>query len=203
MNAKELKEIIENHGAWLSGEGSGQRANLWGANLRGANLRCANLWGANLEDANLWGANLEGANLRGANLLDANLEDANLEGASLRDANLEGANLRGANLRGANLEGANLEGANLEGANLWGVAGNRKEIKSIFSSEQYPITYTAEYLQIGCQRHLISDWWEFDDRRILEMDGRDALKFWREWRDAIRVIIEKSPAAKCEVRDND
>jgi uncharacterized protein YjbI with pentapeptide repeats len=61
MNAKELKEIIENHGAWLSGEGSGQRANL-----EGANLRDANLLGANLRDANLLGANLRDDNLRDA-----------------------------------------------------------------------------------------------------------------------------------------
>jgi hypothetical protein len=120
---------------------------------------------------------------------------ANLRDANLRGANLSGANLSSANLSGANLWGANLRGANLWGANLWGCSGERNRIKSIFVSDVYAITYTSEVLQIGCQSHKISDWWDFEDRRIAEMDGKTALTFWREWREVIRMIIEKSPAA--------
>ena len=55
----------------------------------------------------------------------------------------------------ADLRGANLWGANLRGANLWGCAGERKRIKSIFISDTYPITYTIDRLQIGCEnQHL-------------------------------------------------
>lgn len=53
MNKKELTAILKNHKAWLNGQLGAQRANLWGANLRGADL---------------WGANLRGVDLRGANL---------------------------------------------------------------------------------------------------------------------------------------
>ena len=203
MNKDQLAEILEQHRKWLYDDG-GERANLSGANLRdanlsGANLRDANLsgadlYGANLIDANLRGADLSDANLSGANLRDANLYGANLRGANLRDADLSGANLRGADLYGANLRDADLYGANLRGAKLWNCAGNRNEIKSILAIDTYPITYTAEYLQIGCQRHPIADWWEFDDAAIAAMDGKIALKFWREWKDTIRAIIEKSPA---------
>lgn len=41
MNKKELTAILKNHKAWLNGlngQLGAQRANLWGANLRGANL---------------------------------------------------------------------------------------------------------------------------------------------------------------------
>lgn len=130
-----------------------------------------------------------------------------MEGRSLNDEKLhEILNSHAAWLRGessgqrANLMDADLRRTNLMGANLRGVAGNGREIKSIFVSEQYPITYTAEYMQIGCERHLITEWWEFDDKRISEMGGVGALKFWREWKDSIRVIIEKSPAVKCDVQ---
>ena len=116
--------------------------------------------------------------------------------ADLEDANLRDANLRGANLWDADLRGADLRDANLWGANLWGCAGNRSEIKSLFISDKYPISYTHEHLQIGCQRHMIGDWWEFDDKRIIEMDGRNALKFWRESKEAIKMIVEKFPATK-------
>jgi len=130
--------------------------------------------GANLMGANLWGANLRGANLCGANLRNANLWGANLWGANLRDANLWGANLRG--------------------ANLWGCAGNGNQIKSLFVSDIYPITYTSEYLQIGCERHLIADWWNFDNGKIANMDGKQALKFWGASKELIKTVIEAYPA---------
>ena len=39
-------------------EAEKNKANLWGADLRGANLRGANLWGADLRGANLSEADL-------------------------------------------------------------------------------------------------------------------------------------------------
>ena len=68
-----------------------------------------------------------------------------------------------------------------------------EELKSIFL-ETYPITYTSEVMQIGCQRHDISEWWDFTDEDIINMDGKNALKFWRKYKDFIRTAIELSPA---------
>ena len=144
-------------------------------------------------DANLRGANLIGANLSDADLRGANLSGANLYCANLSDVNLRGANLRGANLRGANLSGANLSGANLYCANLSGANGINDYVKCI-QIERYSITYTADILQIGCKRHLISEWADFDDHRIAEMDGKDALKFWRKYKAWILQTIEMCPA---------
>jgi hypothetical protein len=195
MNKDNLNKILDSHKDWLAG-GKGERANLSRANLIGANLIDANLSGANLSGANLIDANLSGANLSRANLIGANLGGANLIGANLGGANLSCADLIDANLSRcrANLSYANLGRANLIGANLSYCAGERSIIKSIFVSDIYPITYTNKVIQIGCERHCILEWWEFDDRRILEMDGKKALKFWREWKDTIKMIIEKSPA---------
>jgi len=128
-----------------------------------------------------------------------NTEDLNeiveLHGKWLRsEAGGERASLWGANLCDANLRGSNLWGANLWGANLWGCTGNSKQIKSLFVSEVYQVTYTDKYLQIGCQRHEIAEWWEFNNAAIEKMDGQKALDFWTEWRDLIKTIIEKSPA---------
>ena len=96
MTPEELKQILEDHKAWLAGKSKGKRANL-----RGANLRNADLGGANLSDADLGNADLYGANLRGADLGGANLSDADLGNANLSDANLRGADLYGANLSDA------------------------------------------------------------------------------------------------------
>ena len=179
---EQLNEILNKHKEWLYGNG-GNWADLRGADLSDANLRWANLRRADLSDANLSDADLSGADLSDANLSDADLSGANLSGADLRWANLSGADLRW----------ANLSDADLSGANLWGTVGNREQIRSISVSEKYAITYTQDVLQIGCERHLISEWQSFDDDAISNMD-RGALEWWKENRDFIFMTIEKYPA---------
>ena len=100
----------------------------------------------------------------------------------------------GASFRGADLRGADLSGADLRVADLSNCSGNRSEIKSIFISDVYPITYTYEQLQIGCERHKISQWWEFDNKKILSMNGNTALKFWDKNKELIKMIIDSNPA---------
>ena len=147
----------------------------------------------NLRGADLRGADLCGATLRGADLDGADLLYADLLYADLRDANLCGANLCGADLHGANLRGANLRGANLRDANLNGVCGLNDWIKNI-QIEDWPISYTSEIMQIGCQRHPLDAWRNFSDAEIRVMDGRKALAFWAKWKSWIFQTIEMAPA---------
>ena len=204
-----INQIIEKHALWLDTAGEeGSRANLTGADLRGAdltdaNLTYANLTGADLPLANLTGAYLTCADLTGANLYSANLIRANLTrakligakltGANLYGANLDSANLIRANLTRANLDSANLTGANLTGAKLYRAIGNLTHLKSIFC-ETYHVTYTAELMQIGCQRHKLEDWWNFDDASIIAMGGEEALNLWIIWKPILQQIIAASPA---------
>ena len=69
MDAKKLKEIIQNHEKWLEDDG-GERANLSDADLSHADLRNADLRYADLRNADLRYANLRSADLRSANLSD-------------------------------------------------------------------------------------------------------------------------------------
>jgi len=85
--------------------------------------------------------------------------------ANLYRADLQGADLSGAQLRYANLAEAGLEGANLKDARLWGTIGNMKEIKSL-QLDKYPVTYTADRLQIGFRNHSIEEWRGFSDDDI-------------------------------------
>ena len=148
---------------------------------------------ADLSVANLYRADLGGADLSGANLSVADLSGANLYGANLYRADLSVANLYRADLGGANLGGADLSVADLGGANLGGANGVNDWIKCI-QIDQYPITYTSDVMQIGCERHQINEWREFDDARILKMDGKAALRFWRKYKDWIFQTIELCPA---------
>jgi hypothetical protein len=163
----DLPAILAAHGKWLRDEPGGKRANLYGADLGGANLRGANLYGADLGGANLRGADLGGANLRGADL--------------------GGANLRGADLGGANLGGANLGGADLGGAKRGDFPDIVRQPIGIIGL-RYSVLIFDEHIEIGCQHHLTTAWAAFDDRRILEMDGRDAATFWHAHKAAIMAL---------------
>ena len=134
------------------------------------------------------------ADLSGADLSGADLSRAKLMGANLSGANLSGANLSRADLNGADLSEANLSGADLSRArSLLGATGLNAWIKCV-QVEGWPITYTADHMQIGCQKHPLDAWWNFTDAEIRMMDGARALNFWRKWKGWIFQTIEMAPA---------
>src|SRR6056297_3223928 len=181
---EKLKAILEAHQLWLKGQG-GSRADLRGADLESANLESANLESADLLSADLRSAKLRGADLRGADLWGADLESANLESADLRGANLWSAKLWNANLRGADLRGANLL-----------CSGNMREIRTM-QIDTWAIGYTADTLQIGCQKHSIDKWRKWDTpagRKWIESMDEKAL----DWADRnlalVLAMIDANPA---------
>ena len=134
----------------------------------GIDMRCA------LEAANLSGANLSGADLSGANLSGANLSGADLSGADLSDAYLRGAYL---------------SDANLSGAEWHHIIINRAPLH-ISIPYQWRITILDDHMQIGCELHSLADWRTFDDARIVAMDGKNALRFWRTYKAALLAMAE-------------
>ena len=62
----------------------------------------------------------------------------------------------------------------------------------------YPVTVTDHHMRIGCEFHLISEWREFDDRRIAQMDGLSAARFWRDHRTALLAICDANRPNKAE-----
>jgi len=159
--------------------------NRWtGAVQFTAEIECADdaVTSVKLGLAVLWGVKNR------ANLYGASLYRASLDGANLYGANLDGANLYGASLNGASLDGANLDRANLNMAN-----GVNDYVKCI-QIDTYPITYTADVLQIGCQRHGLTKWANFSDAEIRAMDGVKALAWWKKYSAWIFATIEFCPA---------
>jgi hypothetical protein len=146
---------------------------------------------ADLAGANLAGANLAGANLAGANLAGAYLGSANLAGADLAGANLAGAYLARAYLGSANLAGADLAGANLAGAK-WrdDITINNRPIQ--IYGLRYNVTILDAHMQLGCELHRLCEWQSFDDRRIIEMDRDDALRFWRDHKEALLGVARSA-----------
>ena len=115
------------------------------------------------------------------------------EDADLRSANLASVDLSGSDLAGADLTEANLSGANLSGAKVADKAGNVIVVSSaplILYGLDYLVMVWDEHLKIGCEMHKIADWKEFSDRRIAEMDGLSATKFWRRHKAALLALAE-------------
>ena len=101
-----------------------------------------------------------------------------------------------ADLRGANLRGANLRGANLRGASFGeGVTAEQGVLQLI--GLRWDVIIFDAHMRIGCQMHPLSDWASFDDRRIAEMDGVHALRFWRQHKSALLTLAQRgnAPAA--------
>ena len=72
------------------------------------------------------------------------------------------------------------------------MTGNLREVKAI-QADVWPVTYTATHMQIGCQLHLLSEWWAFSDDEISRMDSK-AMTWWAIWKPILKQIIEVSPA---------
>ena len=124
-----------------------------------------------------------------ANLCGADLRGTNLRGANLCGADLWGADLRGADLWGADLCGADLRGTNLCGAKRGDFTINKNPIQ--IHGLEYPILIFSQHMEIGCEQHSFNDWSNFDNDRILKMDGKKALRFWEEHQFLLLSLCEK------------
>ena len=98
-------------------------------------------------------------------------------GLRMRHA-LEKATQARANLARANLARANLDGASLDGAKFGDGVTAARGIRQVLGL-RWPVTIFDNHMRIGCQLHSLADWATFTKRDIVEMDGTDALLFWR------------------------
>ncbi len=153
-----------------------------------------------LEKAVASGANMAGAYLADANMAGANLAGANMAGAYLADANLAGANMAGAYLAGAYMADAAMADAYMAGAK-WrdGIVINKHPIQ-LFGL-YWRVTILDAHMQIGCELHTLADWAAYDDARIAQMDGREALRFWRAHKDVLLGLAKSAGRGVDEVKE--
>ena len=118
----------------------------------------------------------------------ADLRHADLCHADLHRADLRGAYLHRADLRGADLRGADLRGADLRDADLWDVTGNKKEIFT-FQTNKYTVVIYQDRIQIGCKNFSQSEWFNFSDDEITEMDS-EALDWWCTHKQHVKTWCE-------------
>ena len=128
-------------------------------------------------------------------LFECDAPDDLHSGLHMRHA-LEKATGARADLSGAYLRGANLSGANLSDASFGEGVTTEQGVLQLLGLRWDVIIFDA-HMRIGCQMHPLSDWASFDDRRIAEMDGAHALRFWRQHKSALLTLAQRgnAPAA--------
>ncbi len=109
--------------------------------------------------------------------------------ADLRWADLSGANLSRANLSGADLSGADLRWAYLSGA-LWKTGKQIDKAALHVWGLYWPVLILDEYMQIGCQVHSVREWETFSEGEIIQMDGKNALRFWRNHKQMLMSLCK-------------
>ena len=58
------------------------------------------------------------------------------------------------------------------------MTGNASRSPLYLSGLAYQITITDTAIKIGCEKHSINDWDNFNKEQIAGMDGKAALRFW-------------------------
>ena len=79
------------------------------------------------------------------------------------------------------------------------VSGDARISPICISGFGWIVTITDHHMRIGCQFHGIEVWDKFTDAEIAKMDGKDALRFWREHKDWLMMLARthaKKAAAK-------
>jgi len=89
----------------------------------------------------------------------------------------------------ADLRSADLRSADLRYADLFGEKITK--VPLMVYGLNYDILITENHIKIGCEVHKSEEWKEFDDKRILEMDGKSALLWWKENKDFVIMCHEK------------
>ena len=85
--------------------------------------------------------------------------------------------------------GAQVSGDAQVFGNAW-VSGDAQVTPLYVQGLMWPVTITDKHIRIGCEFHPISEWEKFDSRRILEMGGKTALKFWQTYKNFILGIAK-------------
>ena len=85
--------------------------------------------------------------------------------------------------------GADLRGAYLSGAIIFDEI-RIEQIPITISTGMYDIIIFDSHMKIGCKFHSLKEWWGFDDKTIIGMDGKRAAEFWKIWKAPLMSICE-------------
>jgi hypothetical protein len=147
----------------------------------------ADMSGADMSYADMRDAVMSGADMSYADMRHAVMRDADMSGANMRRADMRRADMRRAVMRDADMRGAVMSGADMRGADMRRAVGQGSEQMVCLQVNPWRIVMTPDVMAIGCEQHPVVEWWQFDDRRINQMDA-GALRWWRRWKPILQQV---------------
>ena len=174
--------IVAKDGAILGG-------NIWGGTIEGGTILDGTILdgtilGGTIRGGNIWGGTIRGGTILGGNIWGGNIWGGTIDGGNIRGGTILGGTILGGNIWGGNIRGGTIRGGTIDGGTIRDGTTTSKD-PIFISGLPYSVTVTDAHILIGCALHTIAEWRAFNDRRILEMDGKDVLDFWRTNRDLI------------------
>lgn len=203
---------ISQHYLWLESKGDeGQQLDLSNSHFSFVDFREVDyLIGVNFRASTFYGCNMENHRFRRSDFTNCNFNRCDMGNAHFYRARLEGVDFITCQMSHARLGRAvgqirlvansNLRGAVFEG----GVAANIRTMQFNYgsgmhirhvSTDKYEVAYTDTHMQIGCEFHLLDDWWAFSDKDIARMD-HGAVEWWGRWKPVLQALVNVNPAAE-------
>jgi len=161
--------------------------------LSGRNFSCCNLSGCSFINCNLSGCKFDRAIATNGYFSKCNLDGATFVGANLQFTRLESCSTSGLSLKYCNIHKTDFSGSRLDECDIYGTHGVCDYIKNI-QIDTYPVSYTYSRVQFGCENLSIGKIKDIDTKKLLELDGRNALRFWRKNKIIINSIVDEYPA---------
>lgn len=163
--------------------------------------------GLNFTDCNMKSAKLGTSSCviyKNCDLENAVLPNGDHEDVIFRNCNMKSMELNGY-MRDAEFEDCDLEGATIGPEeksmelggklNLWNCSSTGKSRKTIQNLSAvggtYSMTVFNDHIQLGCKGFKRSEWENFSDRAIIQLDGKTASVFWRKYKNTVLELHDK------------
>ena len=131
-------------------------------------------------------------------MTNGSIESCDLTGATLISANTQFTKIRNSVLKDCSFKYCNVHkteflDSDLSESIIYGTHGICDYIKNI-QVDTYPTSYTNSRIQMGCENLSIETARAMDDKFVIGLDGKTALKFWRANKEMIFSTMESYPA---------
>jgi len=117
-------------------------------------------------------------------------DDCVIRGGEIRGGVIWGGEIWGGVICGGEIWGGVIRGGVIRGGEIWG--GVIVEKSPFFiAGLTWLVTITSIHITIGCEHHTHDEWSKFNNKRIAEMGGEAALKFWKEHKTIIMKMAKE------------
>ncbi len=170
-------------------------ATIRGGDIRGGDIRGGTIWGGDIRGGTIWGGDIMGGTIRGGDIRGGDIRGGDIRGGDIWGGTIWGGTIWGGDIWGGTIWGGDIRGGDIRGGTIRG-GDIVKDSPIYIGGLQWNITIKSTHITIGCEHHTHKEWDKFSDKRILEMAGKDALKFWKSHKKTIIQFAKEQAKIK-------